>query len=66
MSNVPSYSVLYGSIGAVIILMIWLYLGSMIIVLGSELNAVLAERFARVDRVVRGFAKRRRDTSERA
>lgn len=43
-SNVPGYSAIYGSIGAVIILMIWLYLGSMIIIMGSEFNSMLLER----------------------
>ena len=33
---------LYGSIGAVIILLTWLFITSIIIILGGEINAVLA------------------------
>lgn len=40
-NNLSNYSALYGSIGAVIILMIWLFLTSMIILLGGEINAIL-------------------------
>jgi membrane protein len=36
-----SYTSMYGSLGGIIILMIWFYLSGMIIVLGGELNAVL-------------------------
>lgn len=41
-NNYNNYSGLYGSIGGIIILLIWLYLSSMIILLGGELNAVLS------------------------
>lgn len=41
-NNFASYSRVYGSIGAVIILMIWIFLTSVIIISGGELNAVLA------------------------
>ena len=40
-NNFGSYSKIYGSIGAVIALMIWLYWSSIIIFAGSELNAIL-------------------------
>lgn len=40
-NNFGSYSKTYGSIGAVIALMIWLYWSSIIIFAGSELNAIL-------------------------
>ena len=36
---VPSYSVTYGSIGAVIVLMFWLYLFGLILFLGALINA---------------------------
>ncbi|MFZ5353169.1 MAG: YihY/virulence factor BrkB family protein [Bacillota bacterium] len=42
-SSVRGYAVIYGSIGAVIILMIWLYWGAIILILGGELNAILFE-----------------------
>lgn len=40
-NNFGHYSKIYGSIGAIIALLIWLYWSSIIVFLGSELNAVL-------------------------
>lgn len=39
--NMARYSLLYGSIGAVIVLMLWLYLTGVILIMGAELNHVL-------------------------
>ncbi|MBU3161696.1 YihY/virulence factor BrkB family protein [Clostridium frigoris] len=41
-NNFNNYSILYGGIGAVIVLMLWLYITSIIILLGGEINALLA------------------------
>lgn len=41
-NNFSNYSKLYGSIGVVIVLMLWLYITSIIILLGGELNAMLS------------------------
>lgn len=41
-NNFARYRIIYGSIGAVIILLTWLYFSSIIIMLGGELNATLA------------------------
>jgi membrane protein len=38
-NNFGNYNKLYGSIGTLIVIMIWLYLNSLIILLGFELNA---------------------------
>lgn len=38
-NNFSSYNKLYGSIGTVIVVMLWLYLNSMILLIGFELNA---------------------------
>jgi len=38
-NNFSNYNKLYGSIGTLIVIMIWLYLNSLIILLGFELNA---------------------------
>lgn len=38
-NNFSSYNKLYGSIGTLIILMLWLYLNSLILLIGFELNA---------------------------
>lgn len=40
-SNFGNYSATYGSIGAIIVLMIWFYLSGFIIIIGGELNALL-------------------------
>lgn len=40
-NNVANYSKFYGSIGAVFVLMTWLYLTSIILILGAEINSVL-------------------------
>ncbi|NBD26232.1 YihY/virulence factor BrkB family protein [Paenibacillus glycinis] len=40
-NNFGSYSKTYGSIGGIIVLLTWLYLSSIIIVMGGEINAVL-------------------------
>ena len=39
-----SYSSTYGSIGTIIVLMIWLYFSAIILMLGGQLNAVTLER----------------------
>jgi membrane protein len=41
-ANFGRYDQLYGTIGAVIVLMLWLYVGSFMVILGVEVNAVLA------------------------
>lgn len=38
-NNFASYSATYGSLGGVIILLLWLYMTSMLIVIGGEINA---------------------------
>ena len=40
--NFGNYSLVYGSLGAVVTLMTWLFISSIIILLGGELNATLA------------------------
>ena len=39
--NFASYSVIYGALGAVIVLLIWLYFSSITLLLGAELNAMI-------------------------
>ena len=36
-----SYSVLYGSVGTIVVLLVWLYAVAMILILGAEINGVL-------------------------
>lgn len=40
-TNMSNYSNLYGSLGAVFVLMIWLYLTSIMLILGAEINSAL-------------------------
>ncbi|TWD94551.1 membrane protein [Neobacillus bataviensis] len=42
--NIGNYSLTYGGIGAIIVLMIWLYLSAFIIILGGEVNAFYSEK----------------------
>jgi len=37
-----NYSLIYGTLGAVVVLMMWLYMTAVILILGAELNAALA------------------------
>jgi membrane protein len=39
----PDYSATYGSLGAVIVLMLWLYLMGAVILIGGEINAEIAQ-----------------------
>ncbi|NUK31682.1 YihY/virulence factor BrkB family protein [Parageobacillus sp. VR-IP] len=39
-NNFVNYTAMYGSLGGIIILMVWFYLSGMIIVLGGEMNAI--------------------------
>lgn len=38
-----TYSVIYGSIGAIIVLLLWLYLSATMMIMGAEFNSVLME-----------------------
>ncbi|MGI6453710.1 MAG: YihY/virulence factor BrkB family protein [Syntrophomonadaceae bacterium] len=39
-----NYSIMYGSLGGIIIFLIWLYINSIMLLLGGEINAVLASK----------------------
>lgn len=39
--NFANYSVIYGTLGAVIVLLMWLYMTAIILIMGAELNAAL-------------------------
>ena len=41
-NNFNNYASIYGGIGAVIVLMLWLYITSIIILIGGEVNAIFA------------------------
>jgi membrane protein len=42
--NFGNYSIAYGSIGAIIVLMIWLYITAFVIILGGEINAFYSQK----------------------
>lgn len=42
-NNMSRYSVLYGSLAAFMVLMLWFYLTGVVIILGGELNHILAD-----------------------
>jgi membrane protein len=46
-SNFNSYNETYGSLGAVIAFMVWMWISATIILLGAELNAELEHQTAR-------------------
>jgi membrane protein len=43
----PSYSATYGSLGAVIVLMLWLYLAGLVVLFGAEINSALSKAAGR-------------------
>jgi membrane protein len=46
-SSIANYDVMYGSIGGIIVLLLWLYLTSLVLLLGAEINAVIEEAVQR-------------------
>lgn len=46
-ANIASYDAMYGSLGTVVALLMWLYVSVFAIMLGAELNAVLGRRARR-------------------
>ncbi len=44
-SNFGRYSIIYGSLAAVIILMVWLYFTGIVLMIGAELNSILLDGF---------------------
>jgi membrane protein len=45
-SNFGSYNETYGSLGAIVVVMLWLYLTALVVVLGAELNTELERQTA--------------------
>ena len=46
-ARVGSYDRVYGSLGAVVVLLLWFYLSAFVTLIGAELNAEMARRAAR-------------------
>lgn len=49
-NTMGNYSATYGSLGGVIILMLWFYISSIIIIVGGEINAIIADKRGRLKR----------------
>ncbi len=47
LNHFANYSLVYGSLGAIIILMVWLYLIGILLVLGGELNCIIEQKKGR-------------------
>ena len=43
-SRVGSYEVSYGALGGMIVLLLWMYISSLVVLLGAEINAILEHR----------------------
>ena len=42
MANLGRYDQVYGQVGAIMVLMLWLYVTGLMVLVGAEVNAVLA------------------------
>ncbi|MGN1400345.1 MAG: YihY/virulence factor BrkB family protein [Bacillus sp. (in: firmicutes)] len=49
-NNIGNYIATYGSIGGIIVLMLWFYLTAHIIIIGAEINAMNSERKKKVEK----------------
>jgi membrane protein len=43
-ANLGNYGQIYGQLGAVIVFMLWLYVTGLMVLLGLEINAILARK----------------------
>ncbi len=46
-TSVAHYDIMYGSIGGIILLLLWLYLTSLVLLVGAEMNAAIQDAAAR-------------------
>ena len=46
-SHYGQYNKIYGTVGVIIVLMLWLYLSSLVMLLGDQLNAIVGEAIAK-------------------
>ena len=62
--RVARYSVIYGTLGAVIVLLLWLYLASVMLIMGAEFNSVLMV-LRRTEHTPAQAGKQRKKTGKR-
>jgi membrane protein len=60
LSNFANYNATYGALGAVVGLMMWMWLSTIVVLVGAELNSEVEHQTARDSTVGRGAAQRRR------
>lgn len=48
-TNFGNYNKVYGTVGAFIVLMLWLYMSSLVMLLGAQLNVVVGEKMLKRD-----------------
>lgn len=64
-----SYAATYGSLGAIIILMLWLYITALAIIIGGSINAILDEfsqgKYTKEDRAGKAENEQARDEAEK-
>ena len=65
LANFNSYNAIYGSIGAVIILMMWLYLSVWAVLLGGAINAELDAQLRHLGPLIRPDGRFRRNSEKR-
>ncbi len=63
-SKFSDYSATYGSIGAIVVLMMWFYLAGIVILLGSEINALIENGPTKQDSVRENDAFKSKPTPE--
>ena len=64
-SNFGNYSASYGSIGAVVVLMLWFYIAGVFILLGSEINALIEAGPTKKESVHQNAAFKAKDAPEK-
>jgi membrane protein len=56
-SNFSQYNKIYGALGAIIIVMLWLYMSSLILLLGEQLNVTVGEAIQKSSQNLRSTTK---------
>jgi membrane protein len=59
-ANFADYNRAYGAVGAVIVLLLWLYLSSLVLLIGDQVNVTVGEAMLRSEATLQGNAKRRK------
>lgn len=63
--NFANYSLIYGTLGAMIVTMMWLFLTGLILIMGAELNAILLQK-SEERKAIRLWKEKEQDREEKA